>query len=129
MSIKAINNIQSYSMRGLSSPLKQNFKANEQNQDNDSQTRYERNQLANAVTFIASMSALAGMGIAYGIDYWDRSLNFDKFEKVVNDPDIKKDTFLIKDVTGDKMPDMVFCKKDGTKVVFDVLNDTFYNKK
>ena len=79
MSIKAINNIQSYSMRGLSSPLKQNFKANEQNQDNDSQTRYERNQLANAVTFIASMSALAGMGIAYGIDYWYRSLNFYNF--------------------------------------------------
>lgn len=44
----------------------------------------------------------------------------ENFVKIAESDEIQKDTFLVKDVTGDEKPDMILFKKDGTRVVFDM---------
>lgn len=122
MNINSINAVSSYNVRGFNNPLKKNFKSNEQHIDDDKQNSYDHKQFANTITFIASMAAVTGMSIMYGLSSWEQNKTLDKFEKVINDSEIRKDTFLVKDVTGDEKPDMVLFKKDGSKVVFDIAN-------
>lgn len=46
-----------------------------------------------------------------------------KLLNIYQSPEIKKDTFTVKDVTGDEEPDLILYKKDGTRVVYDIKNE------
>lgn len=72
--------------------------------------------------FSAIVGLITGMGLEKGMDSAYTKQKLENFEKVVNDPEIKKDTFMVKDVTGDEKPDMILFKKDGSKVVFDLAD-------
>lgn len=72
--------------------------------------------------FSAIVGLVTGMGLEKGMDSAYTKQKLENFEKVVNDPEIKKDTFMVKDVTGDEKPDMILFKKDGSKVVFDLAD-------
>ncbi len=76
------------------------------------------------IMFSGMIGVLAGIGIEKGMTMMDSKNIVDRFEKVANDPEIKKDTFMVKDVTGDDNPDMILFKKDGSKVVFDLTDGT-----
>lgn len=46
----------------------------------------------------------------------------DEFVKTISDPELKKDTFTVTDITGDMKPDVILYKKDGSQVIVDVQN-------
>ena len=108
----------------LNNRLKNNFKAEDDTNKKENKRANDNYQLANAVSFVASMAAVTGMCAMYGMDMWDRNQTLKNFEQVANKPEIKKDTFLVKDVTDDNKPDIILFKKDGSKVIFDLVDGT-----
>lgn len=46
--------------------------------------------------------------------------NINTFQNILENNNIKKDTFLIKDMTGDNKPDLVLFKKDDSNIVIDL---------
>lgn len=89
------------------------------------------NTKSNGICIGAMLAVLGGMALTVAVENDDKQKQtelFDKFEKVCTSPEIQKDTFLVKDVTGDGKADMILFKKDGTKVIFDIAKGEISNE-
>lgn len=49
----------------------------------------------------------------------------DRFQQYIESDDVINDRFEVKDITGDKTPDIILFKKDGSKVIFDMAEGKF----
>ena len=83
-----------------------------------------KNISSNAIGIILTTTIIS-MLIALGGNKQNKESEnlFDKLEKNVKSSELQKDTFMVKDVTGDEKPDMILFKKDGTKVVLDIAEN------
>lgn len=136
MNIRPVSGFSAYNANKsiLKNNLRTNFKAVENYDDDEKIIKSQSpdddiasGHLINTVQggllmFSALVGLVTGMGLEKGMDSAYTKQKLENFEKVVNDPEIKKDTFMVKDVTGDEKPDMILFKKDGSKVVFDLAD-------
>lgn len=89
---------------------------------------WERKVTAGELTGGLAGAALASTFVALPMwTMWSDSENAheefaNKVQEICTSEDIKKDTFKVEDMTGDKKVDIILYKKDGSKVVLDMEN-------
>ncbi len=70
-----------------------------------------------------------GILVGCGLNIFENKQFSEKYDKVINSEDIQKDTFTVKDITGDEKPDLILYQKDGSKIVIDIANQNILQEK
>lgn len=81
-----------------------------------------KENLCIGAAFVLFIGAMLGMGITSDSNNKAAKKFSEDVQNIYNSDDIQKDTFSVKDITGDENPDLILYKKDGSKVVIDIAN-------
>lgn len=130
MSIKSIVQNQIYAAKNFKVKDVLKRMNNSQPQSPKDIISIERGQLTKSyddgvIAGVVSIGTLAGI-ISLGLFNKQADATKDltkQIQKLYENPDIRKDTFSVMDINKDKHPDIVFERKDGTKVYYDIKNN------